>query len=88
MAHEKIYVTRPTMPPLDEFVVYLEKIWENKWLTNNGEFHQQLVLLYFFVVQLTVNMNLESHGVDVPPSGAGPGEELHCGYIHSSLAGM
>ena len=42
MAHEKIYVTRPTMPPLEEFVVYLEKIWENKWLTNNGEFHQQL----------------------------------------------
>ena len=39
---EKIYVTRPQMPPLDEFVVYLEKIWANKWLTNNGAFHQQL----------------------------------------------
>ena len=23
-------------------IVYLEKIWDNKWLTNNGEFHQHL----------------------------------------------
>jgi len=37
-----IYVTEPAMPPLSEFVVYLEKIWESKWLTNNGQFHQQL----------------------------------------------
>ncbi|MFK7845718.1 MAG: DegT/DnrJ/EryC1/StrS family aminotransferase [Rhodothermales bacterium] len=42
MDKEKIFVTQPNMPPLDEFVVYLEKIWENKWLTNNGEFHRQL----------------------------------------------
>ncbi len=42
MQSSKIYVTQPSMPPLDEFVVYLEKIWANKWLTNNGEFHQQL----------------------------------------------
>lgn len=38
---EKIYVTQPSLPPLDEFVTYLEKIWDNKWLTNNGPFHQQ-----------------------------------------------
>ena len=36
-----IYVTEPSLPPLDEFIPYLEKIWKNKWLTNNGEFHQQ-----------------------------------------------
>ncbi|EFH0555490.1 DegT/DnrJ/EryC1/StrS family aminotransferase, partial [Escherichia coli] len=29
-------------PELREFIPYLEKIWENKWLTNNGPFHQQL----------------------------------------------
>lgn len=30
------------MPPLEEFVPYLEKIWANKILTNGGPFHQQL----------------------------------------------
>lgn len=37
-----IYVTQPYLPPLEEFIPYLEKIWENKILTNNGPFHQQL----------------------------------------------
>lgn len=37
-----IYVTQPYLPPLEEFVPYLEKIWENKVLTNGGPFHQQL----------------------------------------------
>lgn len=36
------FVTQPSLPPLDEFIPYLEKIWENKILTNNGEFHQLL----------------------------------------------
>lgn len=39
---KKIYVTQPYMPPLEEFVPYLEKIWESKWLTNAGPFHQEL----------------------------------------------
>ncbi len=30
------------MPPLNEFIPYLENIWDSKWLTNNGSFHQQL----------------------------------------------
>ncbi len=37
-----ILVTRPHLPPLDEFVPYLKQIWGNKWLTNNGPLHQQL----------------------------------------------
>jgi dTDP-4-amino-4,6-dideoxygalactose transaminase len=37
-----IYVTQPSLPPLEEFIPYLEKIWENKVLTNGGPFHQQL----------------------------------------------
>ena len=36
-----IYVTQPYLPPLEEFQPYLEKIWENKWLTNAGPFHQE-----------------------------------------------
>jgi len=31
-----IYVTRPFLPPLEEFSKGLEEIWENRWLTNNG----------------------------------------------------
>jgi dTDP-4-amino-4,6-dideoxygalactose transaminase len=37
-----IFVTQPFLPPLDEFIPYLEKIWETKRLTNGGPFHQQL----------------------------------------------
>ncbi|WP_318357850.1 DegT/DnrJ/EryC1/StrS family aminotransferase [Enterobacter sp.] len=37
-----IYVTSPLLPPLEEFIPYLEQIWQNKQLTNAGPFHQQL----------------------------------------------
>ena len=37
-----IYVTQPALPPLEEFIPYLEEIWANKILTNGGPFHQQL----------------------------------------------
>jgi dTDP-4-amino-4,6-dideoxygalactose transaminase len=37
-----IYVTQPYLPPLNEFVPYLEKIWANKTLTNGGPFHHEL----------------------------------------------
>ena len=42
MLEQKITVTQPCLPPLDEFVPYLQKIWDNKWLTNNGPLHQLL----------------------------------------------
>lgn len=38
----QIFVTQPHLPPLEEFFPYLEQIWENKILTNNGPFHQKL----------------------------------------------
>ncbi|MDB5743508.1 MAG: DegT/DnrJ/EryC1/StrS aminotransferase [Polaromonas sp.] len=42
MSDKPIYVTQPTLPPLEEFIPYLQKIWDNKILTNGGPFHQQL----------------------------------------------
>ncbi|RRO02311.1 DegT/DnrJ/EryC1/StrS family aminotransferase [Pectobacterium aquaticum] len=39
---KEIYVTSPLLPPLEEFIPYLEKIWENKRLTNGGPLHQKL----------------------------------------------
>lgn len=38
---KKITVTKPYLPPLEEFIPYLEQIWQSKWLTNAGPFHQQ-----------------------------------------------
>ena len=35
-------VTSPLLPPLEEFMPYLQEIWDRKWITNNGQFHQQL----------------------------------------------
>ncbi len=37
-----VYVTSPLLPPLEEFIPYLEELWQNKILTNSGQFHQQL----------------------------------------------
>lgn len=31
-----IYVTRPFLPPLEEFCQGLNQIWESRWLTNDG----------------------------------------------------
>lgn len=36
-----IYVTRPYLPPIDEFLPMLRQIWDSRVLTNNGPFHQQ-----------------------------------------------
>jgi dTDP-4-amino-4,6-dideoxygalactose transaminase len=36
-----IFVTRPDLPSLDEFMPYLREIWNTKILTNGGPFHQQ-----------------------------------------------
>lgn len=38
----QITVTSPLLPPLEEFTSYLQQIWDSKWITNNGHFHQQL----------------------------------------------
>lgn len=37
-----IYVTQPALPDLQEFIPYLEKIWESRILTNNGPYHKEL----------------------------------------------
>ncbi|MBR4560839.1 MAG: DegT/DnrJ/EryC1/StrS family aminotransferase [Bacteroidales bacterium] len=41
-ALNRITVTSPLLPPLEDLIPYLEKIWDNKWITNNGQFHEQL----------------------------------------------
>lgn len=42
MNDKKITVTSPLLPDLGELNELLKQIWDSKWLTNNGNFHQQL----------------------------------------------
>ena len=58
---KKILVTQPFLPPLDEYNVYLKDIWEKKWLTNNGEFHQKLELELSNYLEIK-NISLFSNG--------------------------
>lgn len=37
-----INVTRANLPPLEAYESYLKKIWENRWLTNQGPLVQEL----------------------------------------------
>lgn len=41
-SNDKILVTSPLLPDLQDFNQYLQQIWDSKWITNNGSFHQQL----------------------------------------------
>ena len=42
MSKRQVFVTQPYLPPLEDFIPYLEQIWANKILTNGGPFHQDL----------------------------------------------
>ena len=42
MDNKLITVTSPLLPSLDEFVPMLQDIWNRKWLTNNGHYHEEL----------------------------------------------
>lgn len=40
--NEKIYVTKTFLPPLEEYMPYLEEIWKNNQLTNQGPLLNEL----------------------------------------------
>lgn len=42
MKNDTIFVTKPSLPPLEEFIPSLERIWDSRILTNGGPFHQEL----------------------------------------------
>ncbi len=41
-SNKQITVTSPLLPDLDEFNELLKDIWNRKWITNNGHYHQEL----------------------------------------------
>ena len=42
MDKKLITVTSPLLPNLDDFHEELKKIWDSKWITNNGSYHKKL----------------------------------------------
>lgn len=42
MQKDKILVTQSSMPPYDEYVEAIKSLWDSRWLTNMGVYHQQL----------------------------------------------
>lgn len=37
-----LYVTRPIVPPMDEYMKELESVWDSGWFTNGGARHEEL----------------------------------------------
>lgn len=37
-----ITVTKTFFPPVEEYQAHLQRIWDNQWLTNNGELYKEL----------------------------------------------
>lgn len=57
---KEILVTRSSLPPYEEFIEAIKPIWDSAWLTNMGEFHQQLeqeLKAFLDVEQLTLFTN-------------------------------
>ena len=55
-----IFVTRPSLPPLEELIPLLREIWDRRVLTNNGPFHQafeRAIADYLGVNHLSVAAN-------------------------------
>ena len=58
---DRIVVTRPSIPSLEEYSKELQEIWESKWLTNMGPKHNKFkqLLLEFLDVE---NIDLVTNG--------------------------
>lgn len=42
-SQKTLFVTRPTLPPLEEYLPMLEQVWKSRVLTNSGPFHAQFI---------------------------------------------
>lgn len=75
---EKIFVTKATLPPFEEFIEGIKPLWESHSITNMGEYHRKLEMKlsdYLEVpeVSLTVNghmaLELAIQAMDFPKGG-------------------
>lgn len=42
MHNEKILVTRSSMPPYEEYIEAIKPLWDNRQITNMGQYHKEL----------------------------------------------
>ena len=42
MSEKEIFVTRSSMPSYEEYCEAIKPLWESRWLTNMGKYHQEL----------------------------------------------
>ena len=73
-----ILVTRPFLPPLQEFCKGLEEIWENAWLTNNGPVLKRYTreLCHFFESENVCLFNNGTMALQIGLQGMGIGGEV------------
>ena len=75
---EPILVTRPYLPPLEEFKAGCAEIWQNRWLTNNGP------LLQRFHAALADYLGVDARNLALFSNGT---LALELGYQAMGLAG-
>lgn len=60
MRDKKILVMRSSMPPFEEYVKMIKPLWDSRWLTNMGKYHQELeksLKKYLEVPELSLMVN-------------------------------
>jgi dTDP-4-amino-4,6-dideoxygalactose transaminase len=60
MSDEKIFVTRASMPPYEEYIEAIKPLWDSHWITNMGKYHRQLerqLKSYLDVPELSLMVN-------------------------------
>lgn len=58
--NEKIFVTKSSMPPFEEYIEEIRDLWDSRWLTNMGEKYEQLqaeLIRYLKVANLNLLVN-------------------------------
>lgn len=56
----KIFVTRSFLPPYEEYIEAIKPLWKSHWLTNMGQYHQELekkLKEYLNVPELSIMVN-------------------------------
>lgn len=60
MHNEKILVTRSSMPPYEEYIEAIKPLWDNRQITNMGQYHKELeekLKRYLDVPELSLMVN-------------------------------